>query len=249
MVEYVSVMNAQTRKQREIAEREQLVLGVAREMLADKGYLGITMDRIAAATEYSKGTIYQHFSCKEEILAALALEAVQKRIELFERGATFQGRPRERLAAIGMADDLFVRRYPQHFEIEKILTTSSLREKTSEIRQKALEAHDYRCFHAVVGTIRDGAAQGDLRLETPEIASHIAYGVWSMAFGSHLIAGSHDMDLEAKMGITDPEAVLWENFNRLLDGYDWKPLSSEWDYSATMDRIRTEVFSDELRNA
>ena len=113
-------MDTLSRKQREIAEREQLVLSVAREMLAEKGYLGLTMDRIAAATEYSKGTIYQHFSCKEEVLAALALEAAQKRIELFERGATFPGRPRERLAAIGVADGIFVRRYPKHFEIEKI---------------------------------------------------------------------------------------------------------------------------------
>ena len=242
-------METLSRKQREIAEREQLVLEVARTMLAEKGYLGLTMDRIAAATEYSKGTIYQHFSCKEEVMAALAIEAMGKRIELFERAATFQGRARERMAAIGIADGLFVRFYPRHFEIEKILTANSMREKTSEIRQKALEAHDFRCFNTVVGIIRDGAAAGDLALATPESASQIAYGIWSMAFGSHLIAGNDNVDLHQKMGIDDPEAVLWDNFNHLLDGYAWAPLSTEWDYPATLERIQKEVFSDELRNA
>ena len=71
-------MGTLTRKQREIAEREQLILGIAAEMLVERGYLGLTMDRIAAATEYSKGTIYQHFPNKEEIVAALATESAAR---------------------------------------------------------------------------------------------------------------------------------------------------------------------------
>ena len=31
----------------------------------------------------------------------------------------------------------------------------------------------------------------------------------------------------------------------MLDGYNWKPLSSEFDYSAHMDRVKQELFGDE----
>ena len=65
-------METLSRKQREIQEREALILEVAREMLLERGYLGVTMDRIAQAIEYSKGTVYQHFSSKEDVLVALA---------------------------------------------------------------------------------------------------------------------------------------------------------------------------------
>ncbi len=35
-------------------------------MIVRDGYHGLSMDRIAEALEYSKGTIYQHFSCKKK---------------------------------------------------------------------------------------------------------------------------------------------------------------------------------------
>jgi hypothetical protein len=35
----------------------------------------------------------------------------------------------------------------------------------------------------------------------------------------------------------------------LLDGFGWKPLSSEHDYEETYRRVQQEVFSDEVRTA
>ena len=125
-------MSTLTRKQREIAAREGLILDTAFELLIERGYLGLTMERIAAGVEYSKGTIYQHFPNKEEVVAALSIRSAEQRIEMFQRAATFQGNPRERMTGIGVADDLFVRLYPHHFQLEKILAMHSLREKTTD---------------------------------------------------------------------------------------------------------------------
>src|SRR5579859_1374332 len=105
-------MSTMTRKQREIRDREERILDVALGMLEGDGYLGLNMDRIAEALEYSKGTIYQHFSCKEEIVLSLANRALAKRCELFRRGAAFRGGTRERAHGIGMAAEIFLRLYP-----------------------------------------------------------------------------------------------------------------------------------------
>ena len=125
-------MSTLSRKQREIKEREQLILDTARPMLVREGYHGLSMDRIAEALEYSKGTIYKHFSCKEEIIIALAIETLEKRTEMFERASAFRGLPRERMAATGLAAELFVRLYPDHFSVEQIIRSTSIWEKTSE---------------------------------------------------------------------------------------------------------------------
>ena len=136
--------------------------------------------------------------------------------------------------------------HPQHFEIEKILTTNSVRQKTSEARRRALEAHDLRCFNIVAGIIRDGVAAGDLELAGPEEASQLAFGLWSMAFGGHLLSTDPNFDLvNNQMGIRDPQAALTHNYDRFLDGYGWQPLSGEWDYAQTYERIRDEVFAAE----
>ena len=31
-----------------------------------------------------------------------------------------------------------------------------------------------------------------------------------------------------------------------LDGFDWRPLSNEWDYPAVLERVSQEIFSDEF---
>ena len=110
-----------TRKQREIQAREGRILEVARSMIVEQGYHGLSMDRIAGALEYSKGTIYQHFTCKEEILLAIVNQTMEKRQATFRRAATFRGRPRERMTAIGFAAELFFRLYPDHLHIENVL--------------------------------------------------------------------------------------------------------------------------------
>ena len=45
-------------------------------------------------------------------------------------------------------------------------------------------------------------------------------------------------------GIDDPLTALCDNVNVLLDGLDWKPLSSELDYISVDRRIKTEVFPE-----
>ena len=240
-------MATSARKAREQQQREELILGVARELLLERGYLGLTMDRIAAGTEYSKGTIYQHFPNKEEVVSALALQTAEKRTAFFERAATFGGRARERMMAIGEADDLFMRLYPHHFRSEKIIDVHSLRAKTSEKRQSALQACDLRCTAVLVGIVRDAIAQGDLELGPEDTPESVTFGLWSMAFGSHLIE-TMGVDLREK-GFGHPREMLFRNYSVFLDGLDWKPLTREWDWEATSRRIQQEVFPDEERSA
>jgi len=240
-------MGTQTRKQREIAERQRLILDVAAGMVAEKGYLGLTMDRIAAATEYSKGTIYQHFANKEEILASLAAESSERRVALFEKAATFPGRSRERLAAVGVAADLFVRLHPLHFRCESVIGAHSIREKASPKCIQRLEDTEFGCMNVVLGLIRDGVAAGDLVLENDQSPQTILLGLWSMSTGFHHMNTIEGHPLESKLGFEDLGRALFTCYDRFLDGFGWRPLSSEWDYPATLERIQNEVFHDELR--
>lgn len=240
-----SAMATLTRKQREIRDREALILHIGRRMLVETGYLGLTMDKIAKATEYSKGTIYQHFSCKEEVMAAIAVDTARVRASLFERAARFKGSSRERMTAIGEANELFCLLYPHHFQAELIIRSASVRPKTSEKRQGLLTGCDQQCMSIVQGVVRDAIAAGDLPEETsPAI---LTAGLWTMSFGTHVLS-SMDLDFQG-LGIGDLLAALRGNAQRFLDGYGWTPLSSAWDYAASLARIRSEVFPEEHARA
>ena len=213
-------MGTMTRKQREIRERDQLLQRVARKMLIEQGYSGLSMDQLAEATEYSKGTIYQHFSTKEDLVTALAIESMERRVELFLRAEKFVGRSRERMLAIGVADEIFSR----------------------------LETHHYRsesaCFGSVVRIVQSGIDQGELPKEVDP--RELVYSVFTMALGTHMTA-LHYCPMLKEFEIRDPVKVLLRGIHILLDGFEWKPLRVDWDYGVTYQRICAEIFAEEQK--
>src|SRR5213076_2188762 len=58
-------------RERQRQERAALILGVAQDVFADKGYYDASIDEIAARAGIAKGTVYLHFASKEDLLVAL----------------------------------------------------------------------------------------------------------------------------------------------------------------------------------
>jgi AcrR family transcriptional regulator len=67
-------MATSPRRERERAEREQLIVTTARDLAEAEGWDAVTTRRLAATIEYSQPVLYSHFSGKEGIMAAAALE-------------------------------------------------------------------------------------------------------------------------------------------------------------------------------
>ena len=233
-------MHTLTRKERELQQREARILELASEMLTHGGYLGLSMDRIAAEMEYSKGTIYQHFPNKEEIILALANQSLQKRLEMFERASAWQGSPRQRMAAIGAAAAEFVRLHPLYFGVDQIVRTSSIWEKTSPERRQFMQDCETNCMRVVGGIVEDALAVGDLHLPPHTSVEMVVFGLWSINIGGYSIITSSET--LTHVGLADPEDALWRNQNLLLDGYNWRPLSSELDYHSTYELAKSELF-------
>ncbi len=238
-------MSTQSRKQREIQEREERILETARPLLIEQGYHGLSMDRIAETLQYSKGTIYNHFSCKEEIIIALAIQTTEKRMGLFERAAAFRGNSRERIQAVGTAASVFVQLFPDHFKLEHIIRSSSIWEKTSEKRRLVMRSCENRCMGIVGGVVRDAISQGDLELSEGVTPEDLVFGLWSISFGAFSIITTSDQLID--LGISNPFNAYKENVSRMLDGFGWKPLSADYDYDGTLARIQNKVFPDEFR--
>ncbi len=241
-------MSTLTRKQREVHERELLLLDVARKMLVENGYAGLSMDRLAEATEYSKGTIYQHFSTKEDLVTALALQTMERRTLLFAKAATFDGRPRERFLAIGVADELFGRLHPHYYRSEMIIKMADLEERASAERLETFRRLECRCLADVTAIVEDAVAQGDLTLAPSVKPAEIVYAVFTLAIGTQTTLQIFRAVLE-DLAIEDPLASSRNNMQALLDGLGWRPLRAEWDYDSTLRRIAREVFPNEWRRA
>ncbi|MDG3002960.1 TetR/AcrR family transcriptional regulator [Paludisphaera mucosa] len=241
-------MSTTTRKQKEIRQREGYLLDVARKMLMEHGFSGLSMDRLAEATEYSKGTIYQHFSTKEDLVAALAVQSIEHRRELFERARKFDGRARERMFAIGVADELFGRLHPQYYKAEMVIRLANLQDRADVQRRKLLRDRDRECAGWVREIIEDAAHDGDLVLRTPWTAESLAKATFAIAVGTHLgLVNAEPLFEGGECPMDHACCMKRESVNMMLDGFGWRPLYTEWDYAATRIRVMETIFPDEWR--
>jgi AcrR family transcriptional regulator len=67
-------MSTQTRRERQRAERHQLIIDTAREIAESQGWEAVTVRRLAEAIEYSQPVLYSHFSGRDAIVAAVAIQ-------------------------------------------------------------------------------------------------------------------------------------------------------------------------------
>jgi len=240
-------MNRSVRKQQEIQQREKDILRVAARMFLEEGYHGLNMDQIAQEIGCSKGTVYGHFRNKEDILMEMASLGVNTRADMFSRAAEYSGRPRERMAVLGMSVELFIHAFPHYFAAEIILRTETLRAKAAPERQEFMRDCEARCMQIVAGLVRDGVAVGDLELPEEFSCEELAFGLWSLTYGGHtLLQTGTPMK---NLGVHDPYRSIFRNAFLMLDGVGWKPFSHEIDYPGLQENAAVELFAKELQLA
>lgn len=70
------------------ARKRQAIMDAATDAFLTSGYLGTSMDQIAAAASVSKQTVYKQFSDKEQLFVGIVLETMGRAVDDMVRGAT-----------------------------------------------------------------------------------------------------------------------------------------------------------------
>jgi AcrR family transcriptional regulator len=232
------------RKQREYLQREQLILDTAQQMLHEHGYAQLTMERIAEAVEYSKGTIYNHFSSKEDLVCSLCCRCVSNLIELFQRAYDYPGTTRERFSAIGIAYSLYYDLNPLDAQNIQIVKTNAVREKLSAEKLEEMSALEHEITQLCMNLVNEAIDAGDIANHGHHTGDSIVFGFWSMLYGGTLLSHS-DIPLD-DLGFSPAIKMLWHNSQRLMDAYGWQPLSSGTDTDAVFTELCSALFEEEV---
>jgi AcrR family transcriptional regulator len=226
----------QNRKERERMARESLILKHAARLVARDGFQDLNLDELAAAAEYSKGTLYLHFKTKEDLVLAVATRALQHRADLLERAAAFSGKTRERVRAMAFASCEFMVTHRDFFAVELILQARSFWDRASEERRNRHLAESGRIFRVVNQVVEDAQACGDLPGGySPE---QVTFSLMAITMGCHCMVTQPAL----QAAITDPIALLLLSAERLMDGWSWAPISNGSRSNALDRRIYREVF-------
>ncbi|MEW1864267.1 TetR/AcrR family transcriptional regulator [Streptomyces sp. NBC_00669] len=109
-------MSIQTRRERERAEREQLIVTTARELAEAEGWDAVTTRRLATEIEYSQPVLYSHFKGKGAIMAAVAVQGSAELATELRAARTAAHGARAALTAVGAAYTSFSRQRPALYD-------------------------------------------------------------------------------------------------------------------------------------
>jgi len=163
-------------------------LHAATNLINREGYVGASVEKIAAELGVSTGSFYHHLENKDDLVVACfdrsyaLLDAAQARADA---SGSDQGR---RLAI--MVSSLVALQFAAD---SPLLRTSAYQALPIDLREQMLQRTD-RVTRHIAGTIADGVADGSLRAVDPEIAGHAIMAAIDAAASLRRWAGQQSLD-------------------------------------------------------
>jgi AcrR family transcriptional regulator len=221
-------------KQLELHERDERVLSLAQQIFVDEGYQAVTMDGIARRLGFSRGTLYQRFSCKEELILELAIRCHRQITDVMAFASRIPGRPRERIVAIGKGIDRYSRLYADNLRTLAAIESEVILEKAPPAQLLRVREAEGVMFRILICIVEDAVAAGDLVLSAKFTAGSLCLAL------AALIAGWAQLQRRPspaeELHLADPIADILRSAHMLMDGYGWRPFYREWDYEQVYQR-------------
>lgn len=166
-------MEELTRRKREKLEREDFIISKAEELFCRYGAEKVSMDVLAKESEYTKRTIYRYFTCKEDLIFAVALKGYKQLLKMIKIKSRNGKTGLEKIRSAYYAYYDFFCQYPELLKL--INTGEALKLGTPEInlpyRQKYMDFNNY-LFKELIEMFISGKSDGSVRsdLEMPLLA-------------------------------------------------------------------------------
>lgn len=237
-------MSPRVISQDKFAQREKELIELARSLVENECLTTLTIDKLVAASCYSKGTIYKHFLGKEDLILAICNTCIEETKALFQRALKFNGNSRERMLAVMVSYVIWAKLHPSQLFAVLSAHSPSVTACSSDQRN---DAH-HQCEAELMGllNIEIGKAieAGDLSLPQGMCFEQVTFAMWSSAWGAMALIMSKGNSSKLQPMVLERESFT--NARLILDGFNWKPLSKDINCSDTIKKITEEIFQTEI---
>jgi hypothetical protein len=177
------------------------------------------------------------------MLSAATLKSLCKQIEFFERAARYEGRPREKVVALGEAESVYFHLYPHHYRALQTIRIASQLGRLAAYPNDPLHHCESRLISLLMNILLEALQNGDLQLRERQRPGELAFTLWSLAFGTRALMDTGVATRQ--LGIEDGFRASREASDLLLDALRWAPTSDEQDYAAVRKHVRESLFQSE----
>ncbi|GAA3668710.1 TetR/AcrR family transcriptional regulator [Lentzea roselyniae] len=177
-------MSIQSRRERERAERHQLIIDAARELAEAEGWDAVTTRRLAEKVEYSQPVLYSHFKNKDAIIREVAIQGCGELAEKLHEANAVQGKSRQHAVAEAYLE--FARERPALYDamfVREVDIPFGTADAPAELRA---------AFAELVAAVEPVAGDRDLETLT-EVFWSTLHGIATLTHGKRL-RPSHHLD-------------------------------------------------------
>jgi len=195
-------MGTRERKEREFETRRRLILDKATDLFQKNSFAGVTLDDIASAIEFSKGTIYNHFGSKEEIYASILVEHLNILLSCLKEAARTGRDTHERLRNSMKAYVRFYREHREYFKLLFFIDLVSDHYRIPDALLKEIRTLKIACLLELQNVVREGVRSGELEGGRP--AAQVSMVMWGMINGIIQLVESRQFkeeDLDRLIGL------------------------------------------------
>ena len=194
--------------QRRSARKRRAILDAATTAFLSKGYLGTSMDEIAALARVSKQTVYKHFADKESLFTEIVTSTVNEISDpVYEEVARLADSGDIEADLRDLARRLVARvMRPRLLELRRLVIAEASR--FPELGRAFYERGPGRTISALASVFEELAARGALRLDDPGLAAaHFNWLIMSapvnqaMMLGSDSIPSRRELNRYADAGV------------------------------------------------
>lgn len=199
-------MKELSRSEMERAQRESMMIEAAEKLFIEKGYDNVSMDEVAKAAQFTKRTLYQYFTSKEDLFFAVALKGFRMMALCCGKGFSTGKNGFDRLQNGVYAYYEFTSRNPGMFGLMRRVGIMRRSAPADSPRLKDWLQFDDKLFRAVADVVADGIKDGSVRDDIDP-----RMGTYSLVF---LVTGFFRLLSETGENFTDHFGLDLEKFTQ-----------------------------------
>ena len=141
------------------------------KLFAEKGYEATSIEEITATVGVAKGTLYYHFSSKEEIFNFLVEEGIKLLQNSIDIKTAKHSNYIDKIKAIVLIQIKIVSKY------EDIITILLSQFWGNEVRNKKCQSHVYEYISKIERIVQEGIEKGEIKQGDPRAIASEIYGL------------------------------------------------------------------------
>ena len=187
-----------TRKRETPEIRKQQIITAADKVLQEVGIERFTVDQVIEKAGIAKGTVYNYYKNKDEMLADLGAKALTLLHESFTNATKDEESYVAKIKGICYAHYSYTQRYPAYSEL-----ISYMERPEFDLHISGYLAISYSLTDFVVNMVRDGQEAGEIRNDLdPHTVTYIAWAtnvgvVQFVESKKNMLKNHHEINTEA----------------------------------------------------